>query len=156
MGYEELLIEADKEGLLVKEKLLQTTDGLCKGNRIAIRRNIPTLAKKADILAEELGHYHTTVGDIIELQSIEDEKQERTARLWAYNKRIGLWGIIEAYKNQCKNSFETAELLDVSEDFLKDALECYRHIYGNGVMVDNYYIRFEPYLQVYEFIISDL
>lgn len=148
MGYEELLIEADKKGLLVKEKPLQTTDGLCKGKRIAIRKDIPTLAEKADVLAEELGHYHTTVGNIVEMQSVGDVKQECVARLWAYNKRIGLCGIVEAYKHQCQNRFEIAEYLDMSEEFLQEALERYRQIYGTGTMLDNYYVRFEPYLQV--------
>ena len=59
MTYEELLIEADSEGLIVREKPLAGSDGRIKGKRIAIRKNIPTLAKKADVLAEEMGHYHT-------------------------------------------------------------------------------------------------
>ena len=62
MGYDDLLIEADEAGLIVKEKLLPLSDGRIKGRRIAIRRNIPTLRKKADVLAEELGHYYTTSG----------------------------------------------------------------------------------------------
>ena len=45
--YEELLIEADSEGLIVREKPLVGSDGRIKGKRIAIRKNIPTLAKKA-------------------------------------------------------------------------------------------------------------
>lgn len=148
MGYEELLIEAGNEGIIVKEKLLQTVDGLCKGNRIAIRKNIPTLKKKADVLAEELGHYYTTVGDIMEQDSVEARKQEREARLWAYNKRVGLEGIIDAFGDHCENQYEIAEYLDVSEDTLAEALEYYRQIYGTGVWVENYHIQFEPYLQV--------
>ena len=46
MTYEELLIEADSEGLLVREKPLVSSDGRIKGKRIAIRSDIPTLAKK--------------------------------------------------------------------------------------------------------------
>lgn len=148
MGYEELLIEAGSEGITVKEKSLQITDGLCKGNRIAIRKNIPTLKKKADVLAEELGHYHTTVGDIIDQDSVESRKQERIARLWAYNKRIGLEGIIKAFEHHCESQYEIAEYLDVSEDTLAEALEYYRQIYGTGVWVKDYHIQFEPYLQV--------
>lgn len=151
MTYDELQIEAESEGLIIKEVSLCFSDGLCKGNRIAVRKNIPTIAQKADVLAEELGHYHTTVGRIIEMKNTEDEKQERAARLWAYNKRIGLLGIVEAYKHHCQNNFEIAEFLDVSEDFLNNALDCYRHIYGDGIMLDNCFIKFEPYLQVYEY-----
>lgn len=148
MTYDELLMEADEAGLIVKEASLALNDGLCVGNKIAIRKDISTFTQKADTLAEEMGHYYTTVGDIIEIQNIEDEKQERTARLWAYNKQIGLSGIIEAFKAHYCDRFEIAEFLGVSEDFLQEALECYRQIYGTGTMVDNYYIRFEPNLQV--------
>lgn len=123
MSYEELLIEADNEGLIVKEKPLPISDGRIKGNRIAIRRDIPTLTKKADVLAEELGHYHTTVGNILDQSDTSNRKQERAGRFWAYNKRIGLTGIISAYKAGCRNSYEIADHLDVSEDTFLEALE---------------------------------
>lgn len=151
MGYEDLLIEAEQAGLTVKEKPLPLSDGRIKGRRIAIRRDIPTLAQKADVLAEELGHYYTTVGRIIEQDSVNACKQERCARLWGYNKRIGLIGIINAYKAHCRSLFEVAEYLDVSEESLKEALEYYRQIYGRGEMIDNYFIQFEPFLTVYEY-----
>lgn len=151
MGYEELLIEAEEAGLIVKEKPLPLSDGRIKGRKIAIRRDIPTIAKKADVLAEELGHYYTTVGCIIEQDTVNARKQERTARLWGYNRRIGLIGIISAYKAHCSNSYEIAEYLDVSEESLLEALKYYRQIYGCGKMIDNYFIQFEPFLSVYEY-----
>lgn len=148
MSYDELLVEADKEGLIVKEAPLKSGDGRCNGYRIAIRQNIPTLKKKADVLAEELGHYHTTVGDIIEQDSAESRKQERAARLWAYNKRIGLEGLIKAFEHHCSSQYEIAEFLDVSEDTLAEALEYYRQIYGTGTWVGHFYVQFEPNLQI--------
>lgn len=151
MTYEELLLEAETSGIAIKELPLQSSDGRIKGKRIAIRNNIPTLAKKADVLAEELGHYYTSVGRIVEQDSVNARKQERTARLWAYNKRIGLTGILKAFQNHCTSRYEIAEYLGVSEDTLAEALEYYRQIYGEGVMVDNYLVRFEPTLQVYEY-----
>lgn len=153
MSYEELLIEAYQAGLIVKEKPLPISDGRIKGNRIAIRRDIPTLKKKADVLAEELGHYYTAVGNILNQDDAGNRKQERAGRFWAYNKRIGLTGIISAYKAGCRNSYEIADHLDVSEDTLLEALECYRQVYGRGEVVDNYFIQFEPYLQVYEYVL---
>ena len=151
MTYEELLLEAETSGIAIKELPLQSSDGRIKGKRIAIRNNIPTLAKKADVLAEELGHYYTSVGRIVEQDSVNARKQERTARLWAYNKRIGLTGILKAFQSHCASRYEIAEYLGVSEDTLAEALEYYRQIYGDGVMVDNYLVRFEPTLQVYEY-----
>lgn len=66
MTYDELLIEADDSGMIVKEAPLRSGDGRCKGKRIAIREDIPTLTKKSDIVAEEMGHYHTTTGNILD------------------------------------------------------------------------------------------
>lgn len=155
MTYDELLIEADNAGLIVKEAPLESSLGRCKGKRIAIRQDISTLAKKADVLAEEMGHYHTTVGRIIEGDTVNARKQERSARLWGYNKRIGLIGIINAYNAHCSNAFEMAEHLGVSEESLLEALEYYRQIYGRGEMVDNYFVQFEPNLQVFSYHLVD-
>lgn len=148
MSYEELLDEADAAGLIVKEKPLLNNDGRLKGKKIAIRQDIPTLAKKADVLAEEMGHYYTSVGQIVEQDTVDSIKQERAARLWGYNKRIGLIGIINAFKAHCETLYDIAEYLDVSEEALEEAIDCYRQIYGTGTMVDNYMIQFEPCLQI--------
>ena len=110
MTYEELLTVSDGLGLNTKENDLQAFDGRIKGNRIAIRRSIPTSAEKACVLAEELGHYFTSTGDIMD-DSVESQKQELKARQWAYDVQIGLSGLVEAKEAGCRNQFETAEYL---------------------------------------------
>lgn len=150
MTYEHLLIETDKEHLIVKEKPLEYNNGRIKGNRIAIRKDIPTLKEKACVLAEELGHYHTTVGNILDQSVTSNRKQERTARLWAYDKMIGLSGIIKGYQMRCQNRYELAECLGVTEEFLLEALDCYKEKYGPFVRVDKFTIVFEPALAVME------
>lgn len=154
MSYEELLMEADSQGLLVKEVDLQYSDGRCYGERIAIRKDIPTLREKADVLAEEMGHYYTSVGRIVEQNTVESRRQERAARLWGYEKRIGLFGLVRAYNAHCKSIYDMAEYLDVSEDSLREALEYYRQIYGVGVTYGKYMIQFEPNLRVHTMIFS--
>ena len=96
-SYEILLDEAHSAGLLVKEKPLQSNDGRINGNRIAIRRDIKTSRQKANVLAEELGHYYTSTGDIRDQSTLENRKQERQARLHGYNRLIGLMGICLLY-----------------------------------------------------------
>ena len=147
-AYEALLDEACDIGLIVKEKPLQYNNGRIKGNRIAIRQDINTTTEKACVLAEELGHYYTTVGNIINMESAQNRKQERQARLWAYNKQIGLHGLIRAYEAGCQNRYDVAEYLEVTNEFLTECIECYRQKYGVGTTVDNYYIMFIPYLAV--------
>ena len=150
LNYEELLCESDSIGLIVKEKPLKFNDGRIKGKRVAIRRDIKTTTEKACVLAEELGHYHTTVGDILDQSSIANRKQEHRARMWSYNKLIDLSGIISAYKAGCQNIYEMAEYLNVTEEFLRDSLECYRSKYGLCTRVDNYIIYFESGIAVLE------
>lgn len=152
MKYETLLDEAHQEGLIVKEKPLKYNDGRIKGKRIAIRNSIDTSAEKTCILAEELGHYETTVGDILDQRIAENRKQELQARMYAYNKLIGLQGIIDCYEHGCNNVHEMAEYLEVTERFVVDALEAYEKKYGIQTKVNNYVIRFNPNLSVIKII----
>lgn len=149
MNYEQLLTAADQAGLTVKERPLQKHDGLIRGNRIAIRKSIDTQAEKSCVLAEELGHHYTTTGNILEQASdVMNQKQEYRARLYGYNLRVGLIGIIKAYEARCRNLHEMAEYLDVPEDYLIEVIDCYRSKYGQYVAVDNYIIYFIPQLAV--------
>jgi hypothetical protein len=122
--------------------------GLIKGNKVALNSKLKTNSEKACVLSEELGHFFTSQGNIINLKEAKNRKQEYKARLWAFNKQVGLIGIINAFDNRCRNIFEMAEYLDVTEDFLRDAIECYRKKYGICTKLDNYIIYFEPYLSV--------
>lgn len=149
MNYEELLIEADSNNLITKEKPLRGHAGRIKGNRIAIKQDLST-TEKGCVMAEELGHYYTTTGNILDLKNIANAKQERIARLWAYNRMVGLTGIVNAYKARCMNRHEVAEYLGVTEQFLEETLECYRSKYGAYTSIDNYIIGFEPNLYVVE------
>lgn len=148
MTYEQLLVAADQEGLLVKEQPLIEHDGLIRGRRIAIRKNIKTRAEKSCVLAEEIGHHCTTTGDILNQSDTMNRKQEYRARLYGYNLRVGLIGIINAYEARCRNLHEMAEHLDVPEDYLMEVIDCYRSKYGQYVAVDNYMIYFIPQLAV--------
>lgn len=148
MNYERLLTMADQDGLLVREQPLRVHDGLISGKRIAIRKDIQTQTEKSCVLAEEIGHYHTTTGDILDQRKTENRKQELHARIWAYNELIGLKGIIRCYEHRCHSFSEMAEHLDVTEEFLSEALKYYRKKYGICVIYGKYVIYFEPTLSV--------
>lgn len=149
MKYDILLNDANTEGLSIKERPFRTYDGRIKGNNIYIRKDMNTVEKTC-VLAEELGHHHTSVGDIIDMTDIQNRKQERQARLWGYNKLIGLTGIIKAFQSGCQSRHEMAELLDVTEEYLQECIDCYRDKYGVCTEVDNYIIYFIPRLAVME------
>lgn len=150
MNYEELLIEADNNNLITREKSLSANAGRIRGNRIALKKDLPTQKEKACVLAEELGHFYTSSGNILDMSDISNRKQEARARLWAFNRQVGLRGLIDCYKNRCLTLHDMAEHLDVTEQFLQDAIDCYRSKYGLYVQVDNYVIGFQPTLYVME------
>lgn len=151
--YEDLEHEAFINGVDVMDYDFDSDNikGLYCDGVIGINKNIKGTAERSCILAEELGHHYTSSGNILDQAKTEHVKQEQRARMWAYNKQIGLYGIINAYKRGCRNIHEMAEYLDVTEEFLRDALEAYRLKYGHHVIVDNYTIYFEPYLTVADF-----
>lgn len=150
MDYETLLEEAYNEGLLVKEKPLQYNNGRIKGNRIAIRKDLHSSTEKACVLAEELGHHYTSVGNILDMNNSWNRKQERQARLHGDDKMIGLCGIVSAFKAGCQNSFDIAEYLNVTEEYLQECIACYKEKYGVYTKFDNYLIYFIPVLTVAE------
>ena len=150
MNYEILLEESDSAGLIVKEKPLKYNNGRIKGRRVAIRKDINTTTEKGCVLAEELGHYYTSTGNILDQSSVLNRKQELHARAWAHDKMIGIVGIISAYKHGCRTKYDIAEYLEVTEEFLLEALEHYKSKYGTCTQVDNYIIYFEPVLGVLE------
>lgn len=149
-SYEILLAEASDLGLIVKEKPLKYNNGRIKGNKIAIRQDIETTVQKTCVLAEELGHHYTSVGNILDQTNIQNRKQEFRARMWAYNEMVGLMGIVRAFHHGCRNTYEVAEYLEVTEEFLNDALNAYKDKYGVYTIVDNYAIYFIPALLVLE------
>ena len=130
--YDDLLIEADCNNLVTKEKPLRANKGRIKGNRIAIRKDL-TQAEKKCVLAEELGHHYTATGNILD-------------------KLVGLRGIVDAYLHHCQSISESAEYLEVTEEFLIDSLNYYRNKYGVYTKLDNYVIFFQPNLVVMELI----
>lgn len=151
MTYDDLLIEADSQDLIIKEKPLLAHDGRIKGKRIAIRKGLPESKKKC-VLAEELGHYYTTTGNILDQSNTSNRKQELHARVWAYDKMIGLTGIVNAYHRGCRTLYDIADYLEVTEEFLAEALQQYKNKYGVRTKIDNYIIFFEPSLGVFELI----
>ena len=133
---------------------LSDVDGL-KGfyvdGNIAIKMDMST-TEKACVLAEELGHHYTTVGNILDQSKVENRKQERRARLWAYKKMFDLVDLVSAYKYGCRNRYEVAEYLGVTEQFLEEALYTYKEKYGLYTKVDRYVVYFKPLgiLEMYE------
>lgn len=153
--YENLLDHACESDIKVIENYnLSGTQlkGLYCNSTVAIGDNTVSDSERTCILAEELGHHYTAIGNILDQSSVENRKQEMRGRLWAYNKLIGLHGIISCYRAGCHSSYEMAEYLGVTEEFICEALECYHRKYGIYATCDNYVVYFEPHLLVLELV----
>lgn len=151
-SFERLEDEACKDGIDVISWKFQSEriKGLYSDGIIGINERLETSVEKTCTLAEELGHHHTSVGNIIDMENVSNRKQERQARFWGYNKLIGLNGIIKAFEVGCQSVHEAAEFLEVTEEYLLEAIECYRNKYGVCTEAGNYTIYFIPQLSVFK------
>lgn len=150
-NYEKLLIYCEKQGVNVKEIDFKNNKeiGYNQDNNILINSNI-TEKQKYEVLAEELGHYKTTYGNIINQNTVSDKKQEFKARRWGYKHIVSLEGIIEAFENNCLTEYEVAEYLGVTDEYFKECIEDYKKQYGLYCQLDKYHIKFEPRLGIYK------
>ena len=119
--YEELI--GEYEHLIIEERPM-VNDGLYADGCVWINQDMPT-NRKACILAEEVGHYETSSGNILDQTDTGNRKQELTARKWAYNKVVPEEKISEAISAGYTEVWEIADHLDVDEQFLREALKYY-------------------------------
>lgn len=153
--YERLLDDANNDNVTVIEDYSFKSDrikGLYCDRIVALNKDLETETEKKCVLAEELGHHYTAVGNILDQSSAANRKQEMRGRIIAYNRLVGLRGIIDAYNHHCQELSETAEYLGVTEEFLNDTLKYYKNKYGMYTIIDNYAIIFEPSIAVIELI----
>ncbi len=143
--YEELLQTAADNGIDVKEVPLSAHDGLYMDGRIAINSDLRTTAEKACVLAEEIAHHFTACGDITGTSALA-VKQEIQGRRVAHEILVPIEKLVEAMTTGCcRSRYEVAEYLEVTEEFLTEALEQYRIKYGLFVSVLNVTLYFEPF-----------
>lgn len=145
MTYDDLTQEASDQGLEIKEKPLWGSDGRIKGNKIAIREDIETSVQKKCVLAEEIGHYCTTVGNIVRIQDVNGLKLERKARRWAHDLLINFEKLYQSKLNGCITLSEVAEYIGVTDEFLIEAIENLHMRYGDYLYTDKYIVSFDPF-----------
>lgn len=145
MKHSELIKLLNNDELKVVElPMSKNIKGLYADNVIAINKNIDTYVEKVCVLAEELGHYYTSAGDILDQSKIENRKQEKRAQRWAVDRLIKVEDFIDAFNAGVQNRTELAEFLDVSEKFIEIALDHFQGIYGCSHTIGEYTITFNP------------
>jgi len=143
--YEELLVEAERLGLLVVETSIKgEIKGLYYNGVVWLNNSLKDDTHKCCVLAEEMGHFYTSRGNITNQNDLRNVKQENKARRWAYEKLVPLSEILKAHNLQVKEKYEVAEFLGVTEWFLDSAISYYKEKYGPCVKYRGYTIHFDP------------
>lgn len=150
-SYEYLIDECYKQGVKVIEKKFKSkAKGLWKNNKIGISNDISTNTEKLCVLAEEYAHYLTSSGNILDLSDISNLKQENEARSYAYEKLCSIPKIVHAIRNGANNKYEIAEYLNVTDNFLADAIKHHKCKHGLFYKHEDILISFEPTFMICE------
>lgn len=147
--YDNLISLAEDKGIKVIEKDLGIDKpfGRCIGNIIIINNRVSDCEKYC-VLAEELGHFDLTVGDITNQNDFNNRKQELIARKWSYEKLISINDIINALLSGIDNINDLAENLNVTTEFLIQTINHYKRKYGVYYPGDTHVLVFEPLLHI--------
>lgn len=97
--------------------------GLTVDDNIFINDNL-SYKRTYQTIAEEIGHYKTSVGDLLD-GSLESEKQELRAREWGYAKTVALQKLFQAYEQGLREDYEIAGFLGVTTDYARNAVDMY-------------------------------
>ena len=121
---------ADNDGITVLEhNFIGNTKGIYCDGVVVLNKNCST-AEKCCTLAEELGHHHTASANIIELDTMGKIKQEQLGHRWGIETLLPLSYFIDAIIDGCCSLAELAEYLEITPEYLQEALNYYCKKYG--------------------------
>jgi len=127
---QDILNELEVLGIDVEEKpLVGRLKGLYSDFTIWLNSSL-TNAEKRCILAEELYHFYTSDGDILDMRILGNRKQERLARTMSYRRLITLDDIIESRSFGIDNVYDLADYYNVTVGFVMETREYYKNKYG--------------------------
>ena len=118
--------------------------GLYCDGIIALSKKLPNSTAAACVLEEEIAHHDLTDGNIIYIESVQNRRQERKARMLAAQRRADLHMIADALRRGGRTQAEIADYLGVTEDFLCAAIEGYRQKHGQYVRIGDDILLLEP------------
>ena len=143
MSYEKLLTQYPHIRIVEKD-LPKGLSGLYYDDNIEINK-LQSAYEKHCILAEELGHYETTVGDITDLDNLHNSKLEQVARRWGFEKIVSFDHLIECYELGLMTVEEICDHLEITSQYLQEALEVYNQRYGIAVQYKDFLLLFDPF-----------
>lgn len=149
MLYEKLLEECNTIAPVIECDLLNNTgyEGLYRNGFILIEKSLP-ITKKIEILIEEKGHHLTSIGDIRDENIIENSKQETKARSYAYEQLLTLDTLIDLRTCGLTEYWQFADELNVTPEFIHNALDHIKSKYGTLFTYDDYQFIFDYHGQL--------
>lgn len=130
--FEELLEEAHDMGIIVDQTILKrhiALDGLyisIHGHHIILVNRYRPMACQTAALAEELGHHHRSTGIIVEQATVSQRKSEAVGRAWSFEKVLPAQELTGALCSGTCTLWELAELFNLPEGFIHDAIAHYQ------------------------------
>ena len=112
---------------------------------ITLSNNLDTTAEKICILAEELEHFISTPEDLFVASHSVREKYEKMARFCAVKRLMPFEKLINAKLLSINNSFELADYLNITVDFLQAGIKAYKDHFGLSVPYKDFIIYFDPF-----------
>lgn len=101
--------------------------------------------KNIEVLAEEIGHYYTSDGNITNYKNINSMRQEVKARRFGVKLALPLESLIDCYeKGMWGDICSMCMHLEISVKYFENAVESYKEQFGSYVKYDGYLIEFEP------------
>lgn len=133
---------------VLDKRLPKKLAGIIKGNTVRIDSRLSSKKMKCTMV-EEAMHWKYTSGNIIDQKVKANVKQEIFARRRAHYYLIPLDKIKECHDLGLSTYYEVAEYLDVTEEFLHEAVESYREKYGLMYNTGEYIINFGSTIEVF-------
>ena len=146
--YEGLESDAKDEGIIVDyTELMATRALLLRDGDLEVIQICPSAsyAERACLLAEELGHHFTSVGNtVIHPDSITLSRSEERAFRYSINRLLPLDRVAEALCKTPRSLHELAEDLGVTVDLLRHALVFWEATCGLYFEGEDYVLMFNP------------
>ncbi|GKQ42954.1 hypothetical protein RD055328_08770 [Companilactobacillus sp. RD055328] len=111
------------------ESMPKRLGGLVEGEEVTINSN-RSIEKQTEALAEEIAHYETSTGNILNLKDIKNSKQEYQARRRSCFLLLDLDSLTACSDVGIDTPQELADYFEVSIEFLWKTIENYRTKYG--------------------------
>lgn len=106
--------------------------GACIFNKEVYINSNRSYKQNLQDLAEEIGHWETTVGDIHEMATLNDYQQELSARQFGYMTIVSLDGLIDCFRNEITTPWDIADYFECDVQYIWNALNTYKIKYGEN------------------------